>query len=84
MCCNPDFTKFLHSSYDTSHSFSQNCWDGLKYLVEVHRMFPRRVAVLVSLVHKPFLKKKEKFSLLSMACSLLNTIVNFHSTWPFC
>ena len=52
-------------------------------LLGLRLLFSRRVAVLVASVHKEFLKKKENCSLSSIAATLLNTMVNFHSTWPF-
>ena len=46
-------------------------------------LFSRRIAVLTASSHKPFLKKVEKFPLLSMEETLLNWVANsiqYHHT----
>ena len=47
-------------------------------------MFLRRVAVFVTSAHKLFLKKGDKFPMMSKVFLLINGVASFLSTWPFC
>ena len=50
----------------------------------INRLFSRETAVLAAPAHKPFLKKKENFPLLSMEGTLLKRVASLFSTQPLC
>ena len=55
-----------------------------KYVFWVRRLFSKRVAVLVTSVHKPFLKKEENFLQFNITHTPLKRVENLCSTLQFC
>ena len=84
VCGDAHVIKFLHQRKDASLSLPKNSLNGLKPLLEVRGLFPKRVTVLAPLAQKPLLKKTENFPPLSIAHTQLKRVVNFCSTRPFC
>ena len=75
--------KFLHGRQNASLFLPKNCWNWLKVLLRIKRLFLRSMAVFAALDHWLFWRKALNLPPFSMVCTQLKRVANLHSIWPF-